>query len=133
MCCGYSLEMPRCGISNVYPQHMFSWRCKKNINTFVLKKNLIISYESGDVFSAAMYLSSVIAVVVVFFFFFFFFFFFEVENSKCLKIKLYIGIRFSVCLSTFLSTLRIVPFLNNYHLQASNLANMFSVKLCYIS
>ena len=32
-CCGYSLEAP-CGgggTSNEYPQHMFSWRNKKNI------------------------------------------------------------------------------------------------------
>ena len=28
--CGYSLEAPRRGASNEYPQHMFSWR-KKNI------------------------------------------------------------------------------------------------------
>ena len=26
------------GASNEYPQHMFSWRNKKNINTFGLKK-----------------------------------------------------------------------------------------------
>ena len=30
-CCGYSLEAPRQGASNEYPQHMFSWRNKKNI------------------------------------------------------------------------------------------------------
>ena len=34
----YSLEAPRRGASNEYPQHMFSWRNKKNINTFGLKK-----------------------------------------------------------------------------------------------
>ena len=38
ICCGYSLEAPRRGASNEYPQHMFSWRNKKNINTFGLKK-----------------------------------------------------------------------------------------------
>ena len=50
ICCGYSLEVPwkhmLCyslevpwlGSSNEYPQHMFSWRNKKNINTFGLKK-----------------------------------------------------------------------------------------------
>ena len=32
------LEAPRRGASNEYPQHMFSWRNKKNINTFGLKK-----------------------------------------------------------------------------------------------
>ena len=30
ICCGYSLEAPRRGASNEYPQHMFSWRNKKN-------------------------------------------------------------------------------------------------------
>ena len=31
ICCGYSLEVPHAGTSNEYPQHMFSWRNKKNI------------------------------------------------------------------------------------------------------
>ena len=31
ICCGYSLEAPHGGASNKYPQHMFSWRSKKNI------------------------------------------------------------------------------------------------------
>ena len=31
ICCGYSLEGPRRGASNECPQHMFSWRNKKNI------------------------------------------------------------------------------------------------------
>ena len=34
----YSLEAPHRGASNEYPQHMFSWRNKKNINSFGLKK-----------------------------------------------------------------------------------------------
>ena len=38
ICCGYSLEAPRRGASNEYPQHMFSSRNKKNIDTFWLKK-----------------------------------------------------------------------------------------------
>ena len=38
ICCGYSLEAPQQGASNEYPQHMFLWRNKKNINTFGLKK-----------------------------------------------------------------------------------------------
>ena len=29
--CGYSLEVPQWGTSDEYPQHMFSWRNKKNI------------------------------------------------------------------------------------------------------
>ena len=31
ICCGYSLEAPQQGASNEYPQHMFSWRNRKNI------------------------------------------------------------------------------------------------------
>ena len=31
ICCGYSLDAPCRGTSNEYPQHMFSWRNKKNI------------------------------------------------------------------------------------------------------
>ena len=31
ICCGYLLEVPQRGASNEYPQHMFSWRNKKNI------------------------------------------------------------------------------------------------------
>ena len=38
ICCGYSLEVPQRGTSNEYPQHTFSWRNKKNINT-VLSEN----------------------------------------------------------------------------------------------
>ena len=38
ICCGYSLEVPWQGASDEYPQHMFSWRNKKNISTFWLKK-----------------------------------------------------------------------------------------------
>ena len=38
ICCGYSLKVPCQGVSNEYPQHIFSWRIKKNINTFGLKK-----------------------------------------------------------------------------------------------
>ena len=41
ICCGYSLEAPRRGASNVYPQHMFSWRNKKNIMQI---PHLICSY-----------------------------------------------------------------------------------------
>ena len=33
----YSLEAPRRGASHEYP-HMFSWRNKKNVNTFESKK-----------------------------------------------------------------------------------------------
>ena len=31
ICCGYSLEAPRHGTSNEYPQHMYSLRNKKNV------------------------------------------------------------------------------------------------------
>ena len=39
VCCGYSLEAPWRGASNEYPQHMFSLKNKKNIDTFWLKTN----------------------------------------------------------------------------------------------
>ena len=39
---GYSLEEDWRGASKEYPQHIFLWRNKKNINKFCLKKNLII-------------------------------------------------------------------------------------------
>ena len=42
ICCGYSLEAPRWGASNEYPQHMFSLRNKKNIMWI---PPLICSYE----------------------------------------------------------------------------------------
>ena len=38
ICCGYSLEAPRRGASNEYPQHMFLLRNKKDISIFRLKK-----------------------------------------------------------------------------------------------
>ena len=38
ICCGYSLEVPQWGTSNEYPQHMFSWKNKKNVSTFRLEK-----------------------------------------------------------------------------------------------
>ena len=38
ICCGYSLEVPQRSTANEYPQHMFSWRNEKNINTLWLKK-----------------------------------------------------------------------------------------------
>ena len=37
ICCGYSLEMPRQGASNEYPQHMFLLRNKKDISIFQTK------------------------------------------------------------------------------------------------
>ena len=41
----YSLEAPRRGASNEYPQHMFSLWNKKNIDSFLVeKKRLIKSY-----------------------------------------------------------------------------------------
>ena len=38
ICCGYSLEVPQRGTSYEYPQHTFSYRNKKNIGTFQMKK-----------------------------------------------------------------------------------------------
>ena len=42
ICCGYSLEVPQWGTSNEYPQHMFSYRNKKIINTFQFEKKCLI-------------------------------------------------------------------------------------------
>ena len=36
ICCGYSLEVPRGGTSNEYPQHMFLLRNKKILVVFGL-------------------------------------------------------------------------------------------------
>ena len=36
--CEYSMVVPRQGVSNEFPQHMFTWRNKKNISSFWLKK-----------------------------------------------------------------------------------------------
>ena len=44
LCCVYSLEAPRWGASNEYPQNTFSWRNKKNIMWI---PPLICSYVSG--------------------------------------------------------------------------------------
>ena len=41
ICCGYSLEAPRRGASNEYPQHMFSLRNKKDISSFRVKKSAL--------------------------------------------------------------------------------------------
>ena len=44
--CGYSLESPRRGDSNEYPQHMFLWRNKAKqkymcVSGFILRKNRV--------------------------------------------------------------------------------------------
>ena len=45
----YSLEAPRQGASNEYPQHMFSWRNNKKYQYFLIeKKNLIKSYDNHE-------------------------------------------------------------------------------------
>ena len=46
----YSLEAPRRGASNECPQHMFSWRNKKDINIFRMKNvpyRLLCSYNAS--------------------------------------------------------------------------------------
>ena len=45
-----SASPPRRGASNEYPQHMFSWRNKKNINTFGMKKSALTSVPTTYVF-----------------------------------------------------------------------------------
>ena len=42
ICCGYSLKAPGRGASNEYPQHVFSWRNKKN--TYLIP-TLIKTYD----------------------------------------------------------------------------------------
>ena len=46
ICCGYSLEAPRGGASNEYPQHIFLRRNKKSINTFCMKKASYLKISS---------------------------------------------------------------------------------------
>ena len=50
--CGYS-EAPHRGASNDYPQYMFLWRNKKNINTFGVKKKkaLLVICNGIPIFS----------------------------------------------------------------------------------
>ena len=63
ICCGYSLEVPRQGASNEYPQHMCLWRNKKDINNFWLKKVLYLELGkrlSLEDLCAAMHKSHVI-------------------------------------------------------------------------
>ena len=53
--CGYSLEAPRRGASNEYPQHMFSLRNEKNTDTFWLKESTLSrAMPSGTKASARM-------------------------------------------------------------------------------
>ena len=37
ICCWYSLEVPRCGASNEYPQRMFLWRTGENYPIIITK------------------------------------------------------------------------------------------------
>ena len=37
ICCGYSLEVPRWGASNEYPQHMLLWRTGENYPWIIVK------------------------------------------------------------------------------------------------
>ena len=37
ICCGYSLEAPRRGASNEYPQHTFLWRIRENYLGIIVK------------------------------------------------------------------------------------------------
>ena len=47
ICFGYSLEAPRRGASNEYPQHMFSLRNKKDISSFWMKNCLSVAMDTG--------------------------------------------------------------------------------------
>ena len=53
ICCGYSLEAPRRGASNEYPQHMFLLRNKNDISSFRIKKCLICCYVTMMIMLAA--------------------------------------------------------------------------------
>ena len=43
ICCGYSLEAPRWGASNEYPQHMFLWRTRENYPIIIIKYSSLTS------------------------------------------------------------------------------------------
>ena len=43
ICCGYSLEAPRRGASNEYPQHMFLWRTGENYPRIIIKYSSLSS------------------------------------------------------------------------------------------
>ena len=43
--CGYSFEGPHWGPSNEYPQHIFFWRNKKNMNIFFVEKSTILELQ----------------------------------------------------------------------------------------
>ena len=62
----YSLEVLQWGASNEYPQHMSSWRNKKNINTFGLKKK-----KKGALISAMMCVNFVLLQRDLYFFSYF--------------------------------------------------------------
>ena len=64
-CCGHSLEMPRRGASNANPQHMFSWRNKKYVDTFGWKKCLSWSSDvsrspQAELYTLATYKNGII-------------------------------------------------------------------------
>ena len=61
ICCGYSLEVPRRGTSDEYPQHMYLSRNKKNI---IWIPPLICSYDSSpeDMLFIRTYVFNVIIV-----------------------------------------------------------------------
>ena len=55
ICSGYPLEAPWRGTSNEYPQHIFSWRSKKDIGIFRMKKvpylllsRLLVQSQAGS-------------------------------------------------------------------------------------
>ena len=56
----YSLEVPRQGTSNEYPQHMFSWRIKENIHMIPPPPH---SLSSRDVDSILVFFSDKTYVV----------------------------------------------------------------------
>ena len=54
----YSLEAPRLGISNEYPQHMFLWKNMIDINTFIFlveRSALLGAMTEEDNFSVTIF------------------------------------------------------------------------------
>ena len=80
----YSLEVPHWGTSNEYPQHMFSWRNKKNVFFFVFFFLYIPSYlELCTIWKCSRLHSN-------FFLLFFWYFIFSKKikwNVKCYFLK----------------------------------------------
>ena len=62
MCCQYSLEAPHWGAANEYPQHIFSWRNKKHISSFWLKKKMhYLELQSEQLYLMELFVKSAVS------------------------------------------------------------------------